>query len=97
MATARPKRQIVALVGATGTGKSQLAIEIAKKFNGEVINGDAMQLYRGLPIITNKVTEEEMSHIPHHLLSRIGLREPTWTVSNFVKEASNLVGMTAPT
>jgi tRNA dimethylallyltransferase len=67
--------------------RRQLAIEIARKLNGEIINGDAMQLYRGLPIITNKVTQEEMQGVPHHLLGCIELEEETWTVGKFVSMA----------
>jgi len=52
-----------------------------------VINGDAMQLYEGLPIITNKMSHEEQKGVPHHLLGCIGLDEPTWTVGRFVKQA----------
>ncbi|KAF2759174.1 tRNA isopentenyltransferase [Pseudovirgaria hyperparasitica] len=86
-----PRKPLVAVVGATGTGKSQLAVEIARKFNGEIINGDAMQLYNGLPIITNKVTEEEMKGVPHHLLGVVGLEENTWTVERFVKRAKDVI------
>lgn len=70
MATKRP---LVAVIGTTGAGKSRVAIDIALACNGEVINADAMQVYRGLDIITNKVTEEEMQGIPHHLM---GFKEP---------------------
>ncbi|KAF1951183.1 tRNA isopentenyltransferase [Byssothecium circinans] len=82
-----PVKPLVAIVGATGTGKSDLAVEIARKYNGEIINGDAMQLYQGLPIITNKITQDEMKGVPHHLLGCIGLEEETWTVSRFVSKA----------
>ncbi|KAI5194932.1 hypothetical protein AUEXF2481DRAFT_67538 [Aureobasidium subglaciale EXF-2481] len=78
---------LVAVVGATGTGKSELAVNIARKYNGEIINGDAMQLYEGLPIITNKMPENEREGVPHHLLGCIGLDEETWTVGNFVSNA----------
>ncbi|CAI6332664.1 unnamed protein product [Periconia digitata] len=84
---AAPAKPLIAIVGATGTGKSELAVEIAKKYNGEIINGDAMQLYQGLPIITNKITTDERKGLPHHLLGCIGLEEESWTVSKFVKEA----------
>jgi tRNA dimethylallyltransferase len=60
---------------------------LAREFDGEIINGDAMQLYRGLPIITNKITQDEMKGIPHHLLGCIGLEQETWTVGRFVGEA----------
>ena len=48
-------KPVTFILGATGTGKSDLAIALAKRFNGEVINADAMQLYQGLDIVTNKV------------------------------------------
>ncbi|KAF2475086.1 tRNA isopentenyltransferase [Lindgomyces ingoldianus] len=82
-----PLRPLVAIIGATGTGKSDLAVDVARNFNGEIINGDAMQLYRGLPIITNKIPEDEKKGITHHLLGRIGLEEETWTVGKFVQKA----------
>lgn len=62
-------------------------MNIARRFNGEIINGDAMQLYEGLPVITNKMPEDERAGIPHHLLGCIGLNEETWTVGNFVSNA----------
>jgi tRNA dimethylallyltransferase len=86
-----PTRPLIAIVGATGTGKSDLAVAIASKFNGEIINGDAMQLYDGLPIITNKMPLPERKGLPHHLLGCIGLNEPTWTVGKFVESAVNVI------
>ncbi|KAJ4351378.1 tRNA dimethylallyltransferase, mitochondrial [Didymosphaeria variabile] len=91
MAVTPPSKPLVAIVGATGTGKSDLAVELAQRFNGEVINGDAMQLYKGLPIITNKITEDEMKGVSHHLLGRIGLEEETWTVGKFVANALGVI------
>ncbi|KAJ3109402.1 hypothetical protein HDU97_006647 [Phlyctochytrium planicorne] len=63
------EKMVLAVVGTTGVGKSNLSIELAKRFGGEVINADSMQVYRGLDIVTNKVTPEEQSMAPHHLLS----------------------------
>jgi tRNA dimethylallyltransferase len=68
----------------------QLAVELALSLNGEVINADAMQLYRGLPIITNKITPEERRGVPHHLLGCLDTTE-TWQVGRFVKEAECMV------
>lgn len=62
-------------------------MNIAHRFNGEIINGDAMQVYQGLPIITNKMPVAERKDVPHHLLGEIGLHEQTWTVSDFVSHA----------
>ncbi|KAF2670325.1 tRNA isopentenyltransferase [Microthyrium microscopicum] len=86
-----PTRPVIAIIGSTGTGKSQLAIELATRFKGEIINCDAVQMYQGLPIITNKVTTEEQHGIPHHLLGCIGLEEPTWTVGQFVPHAMAII------
>jgi tRNA dimethylallyltransferase len=58
----------VAVVGATATGKSDLAIHLARELDGEVINADSMQLYRGMDIGTAKLAEAEREGIPHHLL-----------------------------
>ncbi|EUB64389.1 tRNA dimethylallyltransferase [Echinococcus granulosus] len=62
------KCPVIAICGATGTGKSKLAIDLARRLAGEVINADAVQLYRGLDIATNKVTQEEAKDVVHHLL-----------------------------
>lgn len=62
--------RLIAVVGATATGKSNLAIELAKSLgSAEIINADAMQLYRGMDIGTAKLSETERNGIPHHLLS----------------------------
>lgn len=60
---------IIVLTGATGSGKSRLAIELAKKINGEIINGDAFQVYKGIEIATAAPTEDEKREVPHHLFS----------------------------
>jgi len=70
--------EVVAIVGPTASGKTALSIELAKKYNGEIINGDSMQVYKGLDIGTAKITEEEMEGVPHHLLSVL---EPTESFS----------------
>ncbi|BHF64070.1 tRNA dimethylallyltransferase [Sparganum proliferum] len=66
---------VVAVCGATGTGKSKLAIDLALAFNGEVLNADAVQLYKGLDIATNKVSEAEMQGVKHHLLGILDPRD----------------------
>jgi tRNA dimethylallyltransferase len=66
-------------------------VSLALRYNGEVINGDAMQLYSGLPIITNKITVEERKGVPHHLLGCIDFGEPTWVVGTFVKRALRVI------
>ncbi|WP_404427791.1 tRNA (adenosine(37)-N6)-dimethylallyltransferase MiaA [Ureibacillus chungkukjangi] len=68
------KIEVVAIVGPTASGKTALSIKMAKAFNGEIINGDSMQIYKGLDIGTAKITEEEMEGVSHHLIS---FKEPT--------------------
>ncbi|GAA0355734.1 hypothetical protein GCM10009530_01040 [Microbispora corallina] len=59
---------MIAVVGATAAGKSDLAVELALRLGGEVINTDSMQLYRGMDIGTAKLTPAERRGVPHHLL-----------------------------
>ncbi|MDG5470378.1 tRNA (adenosine(37)-N6)-dimethylallyltransferase MiaA [Jeotgalibacillus sp. ET6] len=59
---------VIAIVGPTAVGKTELSIAAAKEFDGEIINGDSMQIYKKLSIGTAKITREEMQGIPHHLL-----------------------------
>jgi len=69
----------------------KLAVELATRFNGEIINADAMQMYRGLPVITNQLTPQEQRGIPHHLLGDVGLDEEPRTVTAFKREATRIV------
>jgi tRNA dimethylallyltransferase len=64
----RVRPQVVAVVGATAAGKSDLAVEIARHVGGEIVNADSMQLYRGMDIGTAKLTPEQRRGVPHHLL-----------------------------
>nr|CCA20742.1 tRNA isopentenyltransferase putative [Albugo laibachii Nc14] len=68
-------RKVLVIVGTTGVGKTKLSIEIAKAINGEIINADAMQMYRGLDIATAKITEKEKEGVPHHLFDIIVPKE----------------------
>jgi len=87
---ASSKLPLVAVIGTTGAGKSRVGIDIAVAFDGEVVNADAVQVYEGLDIITNKVTKEEMRGVPHHLM---GYRKPgdETYVAEWVKMASESV------
>jgi tRNA dimethylallyltransferase len=62
------KQKLLVIIGPTAVGKTKLSIELAKRFNGEIISGDSMQIYRGMDIGTAKITMEEMEGIPHHLM-----------------------------
>ncbi|KZV32409.1 hypothetical protein F511_03692 [Dorcoceras hygrometricum] len=81
------KEKVVVIIGATGTGKSRLSVDLATHFAAEVINSDKMQVYRGLDITTNKITEEERCGVPHHLL---GFAHPDsdFSAGNFCAMAS---------
>lgn len=74
--------QVVAVVGATATGKSDLALDLAEALDGEVINADAMQLYRGMDIGTNKLPVTERRGIPHHLLDVLDITDES-TLADF--------------
>ncbi|XP_058087331.1 tRNA dimethylallyltransferase 2 isoform X2 [Magnolia sinica] len=65
------KRKVVVVMGATGAGKSRLAIDLACYFSLEIINADSMQVYEGLDVLTNKVPFEDRKGVPHHLLGTI--------------------------
>ncbi|AYY15375.1 tRNA (adenosine(37)-N6)-dimethylallyltransferase MiaA [Actinobacteria bacterium YIM 96077] len=73
---------IVAVVGPTAAGKSGLAIELASRLGGEVVNADSMQIYRGMDIGTAKVPPEQRGGVPHHLLDILDVTEPA-TVAEF--------------
>ena len=63
-----PTPAVVAVVGATATGKSDLGVELAVRLGGEVVNADSMQLYRGMDVGTAKLAEVERRGVVHHLL-----------------------------
>ena len=70
------KPPLVVIVGPTATGKSEIAIELAEEFNGEIVSADSRQVYRGMDIGTGKVLPEQRNRVPHHLLD---MAEPTET------------------
>lgn len=84
------KRRVVAIVGPTGSGKSALAVTLAKRFGGEIISADSRQVYRGLDIGSNKATEREMQGIPHHLLD-VASPRCTFTVARYQKLAQKKI------
>lgn len=81
-----PPRRLIAITGPTATGKSDLAVEVAEQLGGEVINADAMQLYRGMDIGTAKLSTEERRGIPHHLLDVLEVTE-TASVAAYQRDA----------
>lgn len=85
------KTKLICIGGPTAVGKTALSIELAKHFQGQVINGDAMQVYQGLDIGTAKATLDERQGIPHHLLDIRSVDQP-YTVANFKRDAESAVG-----
>ncbi|MDN6161485.1 MAG: tRNA (adenosine(37)-N6)-dimethylallyltransferase MiaA [Atopostipes sp.] len=80
------KEKVIVIVGPTAVGKTSLSIKVAEKFNGEIISGDSMQVYKGLDIGTAKVTADEMNEIPHHLID-VKEMDEEYSVSDFQEEA----------
>jgi len=82
--------KIIVILGPTAVGKSELAVKIAKEFNGEIISADSRQVYRGLDIATGKVTKNEMQGIKHHCLD-IADPKDYFTVSDWKKCAEQAI------
>jgi tRNA dimethylallyltransferase len=81
---------IVAVVGATASGKTALSLDLAERLRGEVVNTDAMQVYRGMDVGTAKLPVAERRGIPHHLLDTLTVRDPA-TVAEFQEWARTVI------
>ncbi len=77
---------VVVVTGPTGSGKSSIAIELAERFNGEIVNADLMQVFRSMDIGTAKPSVEERSRVPHHLFDIVDPDEP-YSAGRYAKEA----------
>jgi len=84
------KTKIIVIVGPTAVGKTALSIEVAKRFNGQIISGDSQQVYRGLDIGTAKIRPEEQEGIPHHLLDVREVGE-SYSAYDFVTGAAQAI------
>lgn len=82
--------KVVAIVGPTAVGKSALGLKLAKKFNGEIISGDSMQIYRNLDIGTAKDSPQELAEVPHHLVD-ICDADQRYTVKDFQAKAKTII------
>lgn len=83
-------QKTLVIAGPTASGKSSMAIEMAQRYDGEIISADSRQIYRGMDIGTGKVTQEEQSLIPHHLLDIRELNED-YNVTDFTRDAKMLI------
>jgi len=84
------KIPLLVLIGPTAVGKTVLSIELAKRYNAEIISGDSMQVYRGMDIGTAKITEEEMDGVVHHLIDICDPIEP-FSAADFQERAKSLI------
>ncbi len=84
------KEQLIVIVGPTAVGKTALSIKLAKKYEGEVISGDSMQVYKGMDIGTAKVTDEEQEGIRHHLIDILHPKE-SFSVAEFQERCIPLI------
>ena len=78
------------ILGPTASGKSALAVKIAKKIGGEIISADSRQVYRGLDIGSGKITKKEMGGIPHHCIDIVSPKK-IYTVVDFKKRADKAI------
>ena len=83
-------KKVIVILGPTGVGKTKLSISIAKKYNGEIINADSMQIYKHLDIGTAKITEEEKEGIPHHLFDIKEVNED-YSIYDYQKDCRNKI------
>ncbi len=80
------KPRVLAVAGPTASGKTWLGVELAKKYGGEVISADSMQIYKGMDIASAKPTEDEMQGIPHHLIDFLD-RDIVFSAADYVRLA----------
>src|SRR3989344_7229884 len=84
------KRKIIVILGPTASGKSALAVKVAKKINGEIVSADSRQVYKGLDIGAGKITKKEMGGIPHYCLDIVSPKK-IFTVVDFKKRAEKAI------
>ena len=84
------KSKIIVILGQTSTGKSDFAVEVAKKYNGEIISADSRQVYKGMNLGTGKITKKEMQGVPHYLLDVISPTK-TFSVNDYQKIANKKI------
>ncbi|MDC0765281.1 tRNA (adenosine(37)-N6)-dimethylallyltransferase MiaA [Brevibacillus sp. AG] len=88
--TLQQRERLVVIIGPTSVGKTQLSLELAEQFDGEIISGDSMQVYRGMDIGTAKAEPEELARIPHHLID-IKNPDEEYSVAMFQESAATLI------
>lgn len=84
------KQKVLVIVGPTGVGKTKTSVALAKKYNGEIISGDSIQVYKELSIGSAKVTLDEQEGIPHHLIDILSYKD-SYSVRDFQKRARECI------
>lgn len=84
------KTKIICVVGATASGKTDLAVKLAKAVDGEIVSADSMQVYKNMPIATAVATKEEQDGVPHHLVEFLNTDE-TFSVADYVELAKSKI------
>ena len=86
------KSKIILIAGPTASGKSKIAINLAKKINGEIINADSMQVYKQLKILTARPSERDQKNIRHHLFGVIDVRK-RFSTGQWLKECIKIINL----
>lgn len=86
----KSKQSLIAIYGPTAVGKSRIAVAVAREVGGEIVSADSMQVYRGLPIITDQPSVEERDGVAHHLISVVELFEE-YSAARFARDAAVII------
>ncbi len=84
------KIKVIAVTGPTASGKTSLAVQLARRLNGEVVSADSMQIYKGMDIATAKPTPDEMLGVPHHMIDFLDANE-NYSVARYVSDAKKCI------
>ena len=84
------KPPLIAIVGPTAVGKTELSLQLAERFNGEIISSDSRLFYRGMDIGTAKPSQAEMARVPHHLID-VSDPDKTWSLGQFQRAAAEII------
>ena len=87
-------QRVICVVGPTASGKTKMGVALAKRFNGEVVSVDSMQIYRGMTIGTAAPTAAEMEGVPHHMIAVADPAE-SWSVARFCQAADGCIRLCA--
>ena len=91
LAAAEAAQRVIVVLGPTAGGKSDLAMELARRFDGEIVSADSMQVYRGMDIGTAKPTAAERAEVPHHCIDLVDATEEGFTVARWLRCADEAV------